>query len=732
MTSFGGGTTAFSSWKIKTIKPSIGSGNIEFNYASIPVNTVVPLTKYGSINFDDPVVAAQTSSDQANLQIAPDISCEDPYTDQIVYNEKTIQTINFPNGSIDFELEDSNRSIKNISIYNDSKLIKRIVFYRSKFNNNYTDHIRLDSIKVFDGNLENPETYKFEYNSNLITNRNAVDYWGYYNGRNDGCTDREYTYINGVNLNLKIPYTVTPFSGDRSVNSGKAKAQTLEKIIYPTGGSSQFVYESNRYSASSTLGGGLRIKSIINNDGHQSITKTYNYGQGFIPFPINNRFYYTTTTYNLVPIWDSYNNNTLRKFIAYRSRNFSNSINSALGDNGVKYNMVEESLGSSGSPIGKNVYYYSYDNESSYKTYLSGIPNDEGRIVPSNLNDWGNGLMVKKEVYKNSGGNLVKIQSNEFDYQIIKDAEVKRNLKVFNLVDITNSNNALISQKWNWIQLAKSFGNGGGLNNNYNLHGFYNYGLRTGRVKLLNTRKVEYYQNLNTVDSLVVSSDYEYNENNYISEEIQLTSSGDSKKVNYKYPADFPSETVYNNMVAENMLNFPIEIIFSENDDFSSKQRENYKNWGNGIYAPEVIQFEKADGAQIDRLEYHSYDDYGNPLEVSKAGGAHIFYLWGYHGQYPIAKIENTTKTALVGVLGALEDVNESDLSAINNLRNNSTFKNTMITTYDYDPLIGISVMKDARGRSTSYEYDAFGRLKLIKDHDGKLLEEYKYHYKGE
>ena len=83
-------------------------------------------------------------------------------------------------------------------------------------------------------------------------------------------------------------------------------------------------------------------------------------------------------------------------------------------------------------------------------------------------------------------------------------------------------------------------------------------------------------------------------------------------------------------------------------------------------------------------------------------------------------------------VLGDLEDVNESDLSAINTLRNNSTFKNTMITTYDYDPLIGISVMKDARGRSTSYEYDAFGRLKLIKDHDGKLLEEYKYHYKGE
>jgi len=43
-----------------------------------------------------------------------------------------------------------------------------------------------------------------------------------------------------------------------------------------------------------------------------------------------------------------------------------------------------------------------------------------------------------------------------------------------------------------------------------------------------------------------------------------------------------------------------------------------------------------------------------------------------------------------------------------------------------------MTVMTDPRGRTTTYEYDDFGRLEIVKDHEGKLLEEYQYHYKGE
>jgi hypothetical protein len=54
------------------------------------------------------------------------------------------------------------------------------------------------------------------------------------------------------------------------------------------------------------------------------------------------------------------------------------------------------------------------------------------------------------------------------------------------------------------------------------------------------------------------------------------------------------------------------------------------------------------------------------------------------------------------------------------------------MTTYTYQPLIGISSQTDAANRSTYYEYDVFGRLKTIKDDEGNLLKAFEYHYSGQ
>jgi YD repeat-containing protein len=56
--------------------------------------------------------------------------------------------------------------------------------------------------------------------------------------------------------------------------------------------------------------------------------------------------------------------------------------------------------------------------------------------------------------------------------------------------------------------------------------------------------------------------------------------------------------------------------------------------------------------------------------------------------------------------------------------------KDAQMTSYTYDPLVGMTSTTDEGNVTTFYEYDNFGRLKSIKDDDGHILKTYEYHYK--
>ena len=57
---------------------------------------------------------------------------------------------------------------------------------------------------------------------------------------------------------------------------------------------------------------------------------------------------------------------------------------------------------------------------------------------------------------------------------------------------------------------------------------------------------------------------------------------------------------------------------------------------------------------------------------------------------------------------------------------------NGFTTLYEHIPLVGVSKVTDPNGRVTTYEYDPFNRLRMVRDHENNIVERYRYHYASE
>jgi|GEM_PF-646199 len=139
-------------------------------------------------------------------------------------------------------------------------------------------------------------------------------------------------------------------------------------------------------------------------------------------------------------------------------------------------------------------------------------------------------------------------------------------------------------------------------------------------------------------------------------------------------------------------------------------------------------------------IQFEDYDGKGNLLSVSKTEGPKTCYVYSYNGQYPIAKIENaqysTVVTALNGnsAIQVFRDRANPTYQEIKNflLPLDAALPGAMITTYTYKPQVGITSETDAKGRTTYYDYDSFGRLQLIRDHENKVIKQFCYNYSGQ
>jgi len=217
------------------------------------------------------------------------------------------------------------------------------------------------------------------------------------------------------------------------------------------------------------------------------------------------------------------------------------------------------------------------------------------------------------------------------------------------------------------------------------------------------------------------------------------TFDGSVSQASYQYA----TEQNHTDMVAANMVSVPIQVEAKENGKTISKTKTVYaKNTvTNNLILPVSVQkFDKDNTASAkNTIDYNQYDAQGNVLQYTTKGSVPTAIIWGYNNTFPIAKIEGATYQQAVSLASDIIARSNADvdagteqglITALDTFRNQDTLKNYSITTYTYDPLIGVTTVTPSTGLREFYKYDTAGRLQSVVDANGHILKEMNYNYK--
>lgn len=114
----------------------------------------------------------------------------------------------------------------------------------------------------------------------------------------------------------------------------------------------------------------------------------------------------------------------------------------------------------------------------------------------------------------------------------------------------------------------------------------------------------------------------------------------------------------------------------------------------------------------VSGTQYLRYDNYGNPLETLKHTGKKTTYIWGFKGQYLLARIENASYEEVSKVLEKSLEVyskSQENHPELDLLRKELPM--SKVYTYTYTNGLGLTSETSPDGRSTFYEYDYIGRV---------------------
>ena len=138
-------------------------------------------------------------------------------------------------------------------------------------------------------------------------------------------------------------------------------------------------------------------------------------------------------------------------------------------------------------------------------------------------------------------------------------------------------------------------------------------------------------------------------------------------------------------------------------------------------------------------LNVVKYDDHGNILEYVTKNGTHTTILWSYNYQYPVMQIVGATYeqvcrvTDVAARLGSRSTLSMDELRPLYYKIKDSDL-NAQVSAYTYDQWYGVSDIITPGGKPMHYGRDSQGRLKEIleESQSGAVVQRFFYHYRNQ
>ncbi len=136
------------------------------------------------------------------------------------------------------------------------------------------------------------------------------------------------------------------------------------------------------------------------------------------------------------------------------------------------------------------------------------------------------------------------------------------------------------------------------------------------------------------------------------------------------------------------------------------------------------------------KVNYEEFDSEGNLLQSRVKNSIPTSYIWGYNNRFVIAKLVGIEYQDIINSIGSAtinnlnNSVDENFINAqVQTIR--ESFADGLVTTYTYNPILGVTSITDPRGITVYHEYDIYHRLKQVKDLDKNILSDYYYYTKN-